>query len=1237
MKQFQIPTKLIGMVVIALAGLGSCFAEPNGVKPATGGKPAMSQGGAPASGEGGAAGAEGPRCVARPAVEGAECKPAISGEPLRARLVDDVPQDTLYFTETLFGEFASLCGSCHVASDLGGFGVSSTTFATKVDGKVLSAIASETASCERDDSGKKKDERCFQFMPPAGTPNGRPWSERKENLNDPVTRLYALLKLWDTAGRPIDVFTIPADAGLGGTTPYAIDAELAETFTNIGTCIPDAGMVATELDRSCALDAQFADLEKKPDSQLPEEQLGLPTTLDQTDLFTFDSAELARHGVVAYSPQYPLWSDDAGKLRHVRVPQGQSIKFDAKTKQFEIPKNTRFYKTFMKKILDRDGVERFRKIETRLIVSRPGEDSLFGTYIWNDGETQATLHTDPLNNTKPFKDKVLLVVTDVPKADEVKAKWEAGEVRNYTKELDYEGVVRRYAVPSSERCIQCHMGGVNGSFVLGFSPLDLYNRKCDPETLESEGHCDGGIIEPTLGDQLTQLERFISYGIVSNYDIASQLVSLEDAQGTSKAPRKYRNQQELVAQGYLLGNCAHCHNPNGYPSVQNPELVPLLDFLPSKTGGIFEFPLDRYSPRILRNQGEVQLPYITPSLRDIVAPQRVGWTAKETSVPKPGSTLLEPKLLEAPWRSLIYRNVDTPFTYVDDATIYPHMPLNTPGFDCRAPRVLGEWMVSLPAVRKHPQLAEDWLKSSSSNLEIDNDPQPYVEVREGEPNYLQAKAQGDKRAQTFRDGLRGNDFCPETKDIVDVWGVLYAKPGDIAPVPRDGTVKGMPVDGVPDRPHWVITDVTDPPGDWNPRRTDWENILVKQNFTESEEKLAQLVGVEQQVEQARLAREKITVALLQNIDLSGELEAYVESRIPMGLWEPHDGCDFSKVPKVADYTASERPRWFTVSQAPADAPVYETLPGAAIFNMVCVNCHGPNADSSGRQAVTLQELTGGQGRVANFRDGFFGPLGSGGGNRDRVFHSDRTAMRYLAWMALGGTRTKIPTDILGLVAATQVLGRSRPEPPPVTNANMLETGRALCRALITRGHGEAFEPATGATERFQRRSGLILSNGDAELWGKLCTFNNPSPIHALVATASAEGFKLFNYNDRIYRSAAFPVDAPVGNVRGEVEPKLTVGNEFPWCVIPPTDPAEIAFVDGLRSANDQKVPLCPAPLLALDNLFPPDSPELEEFATHGAINAGLAVYAYLDKMLSQGEGREPTFKECERLTPKAEP
>jgi hypothetical protein len=353
------------------------------------------------------------------------------------------------------------------------------------------------------------------------------------------------------------------------------------------------------------------------------------------------------------------------------------------------------------------------------------------------------------------------------------------------------------------------------------------------------------------------------------------------------------------------------------------------------------------------------------------------------------------------------------------------------------------------------------------------------------------------------------------------------------------------------------------------------------------------------------------------------------------------------VPKAADYGTAARPRarWMDLGAVPGETPVYETLPGAAVYNMICVNCHGPDADSKGRQAVTLQELTGGKGRVANFRDGLFGPFGDGGAHRQRVFGSDDVAMRYLPWMALGGTRTQIPSLILNLVSATQVLGVSRPQAPPVVNANMLETARALCTSIVRRGNGRSFEPellnTSGGSDTLHKGSSLILANGDAELWGALCTYDNPAPIHAISVTMTGAPPKpaLFLYSD-YFDAAAYPAATPVGNVTGGLDSALLPGNDFPWCIQQPTDQDQAAFVEASRTSDGKRLPICPAALLSDEHRWSSNettTPKLDAFATRGAINAGWAVFYYLDAMISQGHARVPAYNECELLAEAATP
>jgi len=206
----------------------------------------------------------------------------------------------------------------------------------------------------------------------------------------------------------------------GAVSKFVLTPQDGNAMTNIGNCVPSAAMVGLEDVKSVALDAMFARATANP-SGTAAQIIGLPEHLGETDLFTLDSATLAQYGVVAYAPAYPLWSDDAGKLRFVRVPRGKSIHFDKATQTFDIPPNTRFYKTFMKQIIDTDGSYRYRKIETRLIVARPDQTNidgsttqtaLFGSYKWTDDESDAVLVETPLNSGKPFADTLFTYNTD---------------------------------------------------------------------------------------------------------------------------------------------------------------------------------------------------------------------------------------------------------------------------------------------------------------------------------------------------------------------------------------------------------------------------------------------------------------------------------------------------------------------------------------------------------------------------------------------------------------------------------------------------------------------------------------------------------------------------------------------------------------------------------------------------------------------------------------------------------
>ena len=1170
----------------------------------------------------------------------ATCDPARSSQtiPARSSVIaassgNAGPQTNVELTSQLYGLFKSVCGGCHVESNLGTppFVVTATTFPMVVDQSVYDIITSNEPSV---------------VMPPVSG-GGFPFDQRQPS--DAVYQLATQLKLWLDQGRPIGAFTIPSEGGGAG---YAIGPTLGGQLTNIGSCVPSTSMVATQTSAMDQLDTMFA------------AATTLPGTLDQTDLTTLDSATLAQDGVISFAPTYPLWSDNAQKMRYVRVPRGQSIKFDKATQSFSIPPNTRFYKTFLKEVKDVSGNPTYKKIETRLIVSRPDtsmpdgtaqQNALFGTYVWNEDETQASLLTDPLRNGKPFADRIFSYVTD----DQMAAPIIASNPSNLQAKLDAAGISRHYALPGSERCIQCHEGSPSQSFVLGFTPLQVARRPTGA----------GGVYEQATGDELTQLQRLIDYGVISGMTSPSDVLPLEESEGT----RKPRNVYELNAQAYMVGNCAHCHNPRGFPSIRQPALKDVLVFLPGPGAnqGIFQFPLDKLSP--IRKRGinqDVPIPYITPSIYDM---SRNTATSKFFCPNQPGGACgganAAPEWVLAPWRSLIYRNVDTPYDYFDDSALFPHMPLNTSGYDCRVATLMGDWMVSIPARKKDPTKYQYTLPNSDGEYPpyADTQPQPYQEALPGDGDYDDQVTLAAVRLEQYHTIGYRYGFCPSTytKDIIDP--VVQSEADLNQPVLADVEASFSPTNPnlmimpqiTPARPHYISFDDTDPPGDWFPRRPDWKDGLLNPDiptFIANETRSDSL--------QPDAAEDLTNVmTALENVTLTDATRAELTKPYPFGLWDTTvAGCDFSKVPTVASFTGANQPQWFaaaTPTPAP-NAPVYMASAGAAIFTSVCFNCHGINADSRGLLADEITDLTGGAARVANLRDGLLGPTSAPGSAREAVFGPSATTLgittddltaRYISWMTLGGTQKHLPQDVLAEVSASPILGQQRSHISLVGTPDMLRLGLSLCEQIISADPQQTTEFSLStllASGRYEWSdvSGLIQVNGDAEMWLRVCNLGNQPVVRVLnpaggwTATTDVANLTLTKYN--LYAATdstgkdvygANPVMDQSGNIQTGVTPQ----NLFPLCVLKPSDPTQLQYATAALQAapalKENVIPFCPAGLIQPSNRLKIDNDTGEnvdgrKWAARGAINAALAVFLYLDGVERNPAQRQPLYTQC---------
>lgn len=106
----------------------------------------------------------------------------------------------------------------------------------------------------------------------------------------------------------------------------------------------------------------------------------VPSTLSQTGLYADIREHRIADDVLAFSPQYPLWTDGARKERWIRLPPGTSI--DAgDVDAWIFPIGTRIWKEFAFE----------RRAETRSMELGDDGRWSFATYAWNEEQTEAHL------------------------------------------------------------------------------------------------------------------------------------------------------------------------------------------------------------------------------------------------------------------------------------------------------------------------------------------------------------------------------------------------------------------------------------------------------------------------------------------------------------------------------------------------------------------------------------------------------------------------------------------------------------------------------------------------------------------------------------------------------------------------------------------------------------------------------------------------------------------------------
>ncbi|HEX5059976.1 MAG TPA: hypothetical protein VFV99_11485 [Kofleriaceae bacterium] len=121
----------------------------------------------------------------------------------------------------------------------------------------------------------------------------------------------------------------------------------------------------------------------------------LPDRLSQTGLYTNIRTKTLSPRLHEFTPNNVLWSDAAEKHRWYQLPTGATID-TTDMNHWKFPVGTKFFKEF-----SLDG----KRLETRLIwrVADTGDlerDTLAGSYVWDDNESDAEFAKDGAQNLR---------------------------------------------------------------------------------------------------------------------------------------------------------------------------------------------------------------------------------------------------------------------------------------------------------------------------------------------------------------------------------------------------------------------------------------------------------------------------------------------------------------------------------------------------------------------------------------------------------------------------------------------------------------------------------------------------------------------------------------------------------------------------------------------------------------------------------------------------------------------
>lgn len=282
-----------------------------------------------------------------------------------------------------------------------------------------------------------------------------------------------------------------------------------------------------------------------------------PRRLSESGLFVAGAGHRLVPGVIGYTVNSPLWSDEAYKERFVALPGATQVDYAA-TKSWDFPEGTVLIKSFALEMVAGDPASR-RWIETRFLTRQQSEWVGY-SYRWNDDQTDAEL-VAAAGADRDF------IIRDAARP--------AGERR------------QTWHYPSRAECMVCHSRAAN--FVLGLSTSQL---NCDYDyggvrdnQLRTFAHL--GLIKLERASDLRAAayqalkeqgtapaeaeRRWNAWAQESKQVAQGQAIAIE--LNTDSLPRLARPEDgsaplEARARAYLHANCAHCHVPAGGGNAQ---------------------------------------------------------------------------------------------------------------------------------------------------------------------------------------------------------------------------------------------------------------------------------------------------------------------------------------------------------------------------------------------------------------------------------------------------------------------------------------------------------------------------------------------------------------------------------------------------------------------------------------------------------------------------------------------